>query len=256
MYINLSGLHVILTGATHSLGKAIAAKLGEAGATLALQYHSKGTQAEELAYTLSNNSRAFQVDLSNRKQRTTFVDKVLGEYGEVEVLINNASQYTPSALSLPEEKWLESWQKNFALNFESVSYLSKRVVDFWRKKKITGRIINISILPPTITSSGEELAYTTSKAAMEAFTCGLSQAVFSSRIKTFTLLPPPFRSEQHLRFSKENNREQVNLPKPRDIAPVVAFLCSGLADSASGTVIDMSKARLQLGQVAEESNTS
>ena len=256
MYINLSGLHVLLTGATHSLGKAIATKLGEAGATLALQYNSKRAQAEELAYTLSNNSRSFQADLSNRKHRTAFVDKVFSEYNEIEVLINNASHYTPSSLSLSDEKWFESWQKNFALNFEAVSYLSKRAVDFWRKKKITGRIINISILPPSVTSSGEELAYTTAKAAIESFTCSLSKAVLSSRIKAFTLLPPPFRAEQHIRFAKEESREMINAPKPRDIAPVVAFLCSGLADSASGTVIDMSTARLHLGDTTVSGNTS
>ena len=127
-----------------------------------------------------------------------------------------------------------------------MTYLSKRAVDFWRKKKITGRIINISIRPPTVNNSGEELAYATAKAAIESFTSNLSQAVFSSRIKAFTLLPPPFRSEQHLRFEKEGNKEAVNISKPRDIAPVVAFLCSGLADSATGTVIDMGAARKQL----------
>ena len=87
MYINLSGLHVLLTGATHSLGKAIATKLGEAGATLALQYHTKRAQAEELAYTLSNNSRSFQADLSNRKQRSAFFDKVFSDTEKLKYLL-------------------------------------------------------------------------------------------------------------------------------------------------------------------------
>ena len=256
MYINLSGLHVLLTGATHAIGRAVAMKLGEAGATLALQYRGKSTEAEELAYTLGNNSRAFQADLSDKKQRATLFEKVFSEYSDVEVLINNASNYTPSPLSLSDDKWAESWHKNFVLNFEAVTHLSKRAVDFWRKKKIRGRIINISVLPPVVTNSGKELAYATAKAALESFTLSLSQATFADKIRAFVLQPPPLRKEQHLRFAKESTQSQTNLAKPRDIAPVVAFLCSGLADYASGTLINMSSAQLQLSQVPATSSTS
>lgn len=248
MYINLSGLHVLLTGATHSIGHAIATKLGEAGATLTLQYYKKNKSAEELAHILSNDSRALQADLSDKKQLIAFFDKIIAEYSELEVLINNASQFVPSPLSATNEAWFENWTKNFALNLEASVYLCKRAIEHWRKKKIAGRIINISVLPPHITSTGEQLAYATAKAALKAFTHSLAQAVFADKIKIFTLMPPPLRNAEHLHFSKEAHSEQLNLAKPRDVAPMVAFLSSGLADYASGTVINMSHAQLQLSQ--------
>ena len=243
MYINLSGLHVLLTGATHSIGRVIATKLGEAGATLALQYHKKNTQAEELAYALSNNSRAFQADLSNKEQLTTFTQTILTEFSDIEIIVNNLSHYTPSPFSLSHEEWFKAWNKNTALNLEATAYLAKKATEHWRKRKTTGRIINISMpLPPT-SDEGAELAYITTKTATETFLYNLSKAVLSDKIRVFNLILPALRSEEHRRFSKDSKTDaQLLLPKPKDVAPTVVFLCSGLADHASGTTINMNNA--------------
>ena len=250
MYINLSGLHVLLTGATHSVGRSIATKLGEAGATLALQYNKKSRQAEELVHVLSNNSRSFQADFSKQEHIVGFMDRVCSEFSDLEVVVNNVSQFFPSSLSLSADEWFENWQNSFAVNLSAMAYLSKRAVMHWKKRKSGGRIINISAPLPLISNQGAEIAYATMKAATEAFAHNLSKAVFSDKVKVFTLMLPPLRAEEHLRFTKGERKEsQLLLAKPKDVAPVVVFLCSGLADYASGSTIDMSAAQLQALEV-------
>lgn len=255
MYINLSGLHVLLTGATHSIGQVIATKLGEAGATLGLQYHKKNTKAEDLAYALGNSSRTFQADLSNKEQLVKFTNTIFAEFSDIEIIVNNLSHYTPTPFSLNHKDWFEAWQKNITLNLEATAYLTKEAIEHWRKRKTAGRIINIRKPLPHTSDEGTELAYISTKAATEAFFHNLSKSILPDKIRIFTLILPNLRSEEHKRFSKDPKDPQtITLPKPKDIAPMVVFLCSGLADPASGTTINMSAAQTQLAH-AQTLNT-
>ena len=242
MYINLSGLPILITGATHELGQTIARKLGEAGATLILQYAKKAPQAEELVHILSGNSCCFQANFLNKKELVQFVDQLFIEAPDTEVFINNASFTLPSPTSLSDEKWFEYWRNIFALNLEAPAFIAKRFIEHWKKRKMQGRIINVSLPLSVDEHIAEHLIYSTAKSAFRNFTQTLSQITFEKNIRTFTVVPPPLRSSDHLYFAKDSGKVSAHLPKARDIAPLITFLCSGMADHATGTVIDMSQA--------------
>ena len=90
MYVNLSGLNVLVTGASRGIGKAVASKLAEAGATVAVHYNKNVREAENLAHVLGNDSQPFQADLSKADEVNSLFDRVIGEFGSLEILINNA----------------------------------------------------------------------------------------------------------------------------------------------------------------------
>ena len=77
MYINLSGLNILVTGASRGLGKAISTKLAEAGATIAVHYNKNMNDAESLAQILGNESKAFQADLADPGEAVKLFERVV-----------------------------------------------------------------------------------------------------------------------------------------------------------------------------------
>ena len=247
MYINLFGLHVLLLGATHGVGRAVATKLAEAGATMAVQYNSKSAEIEDLVYALGNESSSFQADLSDRAMRTSLFDRVVSECGSIDVIIYNVGQYFPSSLTLSDDKWYETWEKTLSVHFEAPTYLYKRAINYWREQKIMGRIIHINMSEPVAADGEEALAYATVKSATEALTRNMSQLVSSEGIRIFTLTLPALQSGAYLRKDKSDLSSPPPSASPKDVAPIVAFLCSGMADYISGTVINLGASQGQLG---------
>ena len=243
MYINLSGLVVLITGGNTGLGKAIAMRVSESGATVALQYAKANAESEEVLQSLGQ-ARGYTSDLSLAKAPSQLFAEVVRDMGTVDVLINSATVYRALSLQESDGAWYEVWRQSLAVHLEANALLCKQAITHWRKNKLPGRIINISTPEIDLSEKIENLAYWVSKKSIESFTQGLAQATHADKIRLFTLIPPHMREEKHLHFSNKN-KETPNQPHkgtPRDAAPLVAFLCSGLADYASGSTIDMSVA--------------
>ena len=243
MYINLSGLVVLITGGSTGLGKAIAMRIAESGATVALQYPKATAESEEVLNALGQ-ARGYSADLGSIKAPAALISEVLRDMGSLDVLINSASAYKPVSLQDQDAAWYEAWRYSFAVHLEATTLLCKQAIQYWKKNKLPGRIINISTPDLPMTEQIDHLAYWVSKKSIELFTKGLSQATHADKIRLFTIVPPRTRDEKHIHFSNKTKEgaSQVHKGTPRDAAPLAAFLCSGLADYASGSTIDMSVA--------------
>ena len=103
MYINLSGLNILVTGASRGIGKALATKLAEAGATIAVHYNKNVREAENLAHILGNESKAFQADFSKPDEAAKLFERVSLEMGSVEIVINNAGLAKPSTIDSKDD---------------------------------------------------------------------------------------------------------------------------------------------------------
>ncbi len=246
MYINLSGLNVLVTGASRGIGKAIATKLAEAGATIAIHYNKNVREAENLAHILGNESKAFQADLSQPKEAANLFDRIILEMGSIEVLINNAGIAIPAPIQSPEEDWQNAWDTTMTVNLTSSAILCKMAVDHFLKRKSAGRIINISSRAAFRGDQAEYLAYAASKAGLVSITKSIARAYGKDGIKAFVVAPGFVRTDMAQEFvemyGEDHTKSDValeRLTEPKDLAPLVTFIASGMVDHSTGSTFDV-----------------
>jgi 3-oxoacyl-[acyl-carrier protein] reductase len=117
------------------------------------------------------------------------------------------------------------------------------------KRQSTGRIINISSRAAFRGDTAEYMAYAASKAGVSALTKSIARAYGKDGIKAFNIAPGFVRTEMAKDFIEQYGEEFATsdialerLTEPKDIAPMVTFLASGLADHATGCTIDINAA--------------
>jgi len=246
MYINLSGLNILVTGASRGLGKAIATKLAEAGATIAVHYNKNMNEAESLAQVLGNESKAFQADLSDPGEAVKLFERVVLELGSIEILINNAGIAEPASIDLVQEEWDVLWQKTMTVNLHSPAILSKKAVQHFIQKKASGRIINISSRAAYRGETADYLAYASSKAGLVALTRSIAKSFGKKGVKAFNIAPGFVRTDMAKAFMSQYGEDHAKgdialerLTEPKDLAPLITFLASGMADHATGSTFDI-----------------
>lgn len=246
MYINLSGLNILVSGASGSLGKAICAKLAEAGATIAVHYNKRIDDAENLAHVLGNGSRAFQADLTKPGEAHTLYEKVISKYGTVEVLINNAGSPFSGDKTSGEKDWQDHWDRTINLNLSASAVLCKKFVDQAVKRKAIGRIINVTSNQAFEGALEENIAYAAAKAGLENLTRSIARTYGDNGIYSFNVCPGYIRSnalkDYADKYGETEIKPRINLSRqtePRDISPLVAFLSSGMCDHATGSTFDL-----------------
>lgn len=249
MYINLSGLNVLVTGASRGIGKSIASKLAEAGATVAVHYNKNMREAENLAQVLGNESKSFQADLSKPDEAANLFDRVVLEMGSLEILINNAAVAINTDINAKEEEWLKAWNTSIQVNLTSCGILCKKIIEHFLKRNSAGRIINITARSAFRGDTAEYMAYAASKAGLVSLTKSIAQAYGKKGIKAFNIAPGMVRTDMAKavieKYGPEHATSDLSLERmtePKDIAPMVTFLASGMADHATGSTIDLNAA--------------
>ena len=245
MYINLSGLTILVTGASRGIGKSISTRVAEAGATVAVHYNKSINKAEALAHSLGNDSQPFQADFAKLEDVVKLFDKVVEEYGVIDVLVNNAGIATSSNLNGKDNEWLQSWNETLKINLTATALLCKKAVEHFTKRK-SGRIINITSRSAFRGESPEYLAYGIAKAGLVNLTKSIARAYGKEGIKVFSVAPGFTRTDMAEGFIQEYGEKHVSsdialekLTEPKDIAPFVTFLASGMGDHATGSTIDL-----------------
>jgi 3-oxoacyl-[acyl-carrier protein] reductase len=245
LHLDLSGQSVLVTGASRGIGAAIARRLGQSGARVAVHYRSGKTQAESLAQAIGNGSVAFAADLAVPDQCTRLWNEVEARFGTVHALVNNAGVAIGSPLEGTTEAWLADWNQTLAVNLTATGLLSRAALAHFQKQH-NGRIVSIASRAAFRGDAPDYLAYAASKGGMVALTRSIARGFGKRGIKAFVLAPGFTRTEMAQLFIDQYG-EQIatsdialeRLTEPDDIAPMVVFLLSGLADHATGTTIDL-----------------
>lgn len=170
---SLAGKTVLITGAAKRIGRAIALSLAEHGANVAITYLNSQPEAEATVQSLANfdvDAFAVRCDLRNSEDIERSVAAVIEEFGQLDVLVNNAGVFESAIL---ENISVEQWDTMFATNTRAPFLVSKAAHSHLKAAK--GRIINIGSLGglhPWATHGH----YCTSKAALHMLSKTMAKA--------------------------------------------------------------------------------
>ena len=244
MRIDLTDTNVLVTGASRGIGAAIARAMGEAGARVAIHYHDQRQPATHLAKEIGA-AEIFQADLSSAEDCAGLWTSVVGRFGRVHALINNAGISLSSPMEGPTEDWLRAWETTLAVNLRAPALLSKLAIGHFGSQG-GGRIINISSRAAFRGDQPPYLAYAASKGGLVALTRSIARAYGKSGILAFNVAPGFTRTDMAKQFIGQFGEDYASsdialrrLTEPEDIAPFVVFLASGLGDHATGCTIDI-----------------
>ena len=246
MQIDLSGMNILVTGASRGIGLAIAKNLAESGARVAVHCNQNIEKANQLATEMGGGARAFQADLSDSEEALRLFEQVIATFGQLDAVINNAGIAIPSDLTASDNEWVAAWEKTMQVNLTSAGLLTKKFVEHLLIKGHPGRIINISSRAAFRGDTAEYLAYASSKAGLVALTKSIARAYGKSGITAFVVAPGFVRTDMANDFIERYGVEHAEgdialkrLTQPGDLAPLVTFLASGLADHATGSTFDL-----------------
>lgn len=240
--LNLEGLVAIVTGATAGIGKAIALRLAQAGATIYAIGTNKerGDEVEREAEAKTGRKSIIfsQTDISSKEQVDKAIDDCLNRFQKIDILINNAGVTRDGLLLRMKE---EDWDKVLNVNLKSCFYTCQAVLRPMMKAK-QGKIINVSSVVGLIGNPGQT-NYAASKAGLIAFSKSLAKEMASRNILVNCIAPGYIETQMTEALGDELKQAVVkNIPLGRmgtanDIADAALFLASPLSAYMTGQVL-------------------
>ena len=213
----LSGQTALITGASRGIGLAIAKRLGEMGAKLAIcaRNAERLQQAEAELQQAGTMTLAVVADVSNAAAVEELVRRVQQELGEIDILVNNAGVGVFSALQELSEA---DWDRVMDTNLKSV-YLCSRAVAPQMIARRTGQIINISSLAGK-NAFAKGGVYCASKWGLQGMTACMAEDLRGYGIRVSAVCPGSVETE----FSPHAGKDAKKMLQPEDVAHVVAML--------------------------------
>ena len=230
----------IVTGAGQGIGKAIAEKLVTEGATVVVNDLHEVT-ARKTATALPA-AVAIAADVTDRQGVQAMADRVLQQFGRIDVLVNNAGwdKASPFVDSDPAD-----WDRVIAINLYGVLHTCKAVLPVMAGQG-SGAVVNLGSDAGRVGSSGEAV-YSAAKGGVIAFTKSLAREMARHQVRVNCVCPGPTDTALFASFAGPELREALTraipfrrLGQPTDIANVVAFLASDEASFVTGQTISVS----------------
>jgi 2-dehydro-3-deoxy-L-rhamnonate dehydrogenase (NAD+) len=241
---SLAGRTAMVTGAATGIGEAIAIRLAEAGATVAvIDLNLSG--AQKVAASLPHGSFAVEADVASAASVSRAVDQVIQNTGQIDILVNNAGIAGPAAFIW--EQTDEDWQRNIAINLTGVFNFCRAVVPHMRSRSY-GRIVNIASI------AGKEgnprmIPYSATKAGVIGLTKSLGKELATDGICVNAVTPAVVQTQILDQLTPEQvayMTERIPMRrtgKPEEIAYVVHFLASSECSFVTAQCYDASGGR-------------
>lgn len=233
----------LITGASRGIGKAIAETYAEQGASIAFTYRSSVEKAKAFEEELGQKGvkvKGFQSDAGSFEQSEQLIQQVLEEFGQIDVLVNNAG-ITRDTLILRMNE--EQWDQVIETNLKSVFNLTKHVARTMMKQR-AGSIINLTSIVGMKGQAGQA-NYAASKAGIIGFTKSIADELGSRGIRCNAIAPGFIETEMTDELPEETRKNylsQIPMKRfgaPEEIGKAALFLGSDLSSYVSGQVLSV-----------------
>jgi pteridine reductase len=236
----MQGKVVLVTGGAKRVGAAICRRLHAAGAQIAVHYRRSEHEAEELQDELNHlrakSAAMFQADLLDLNALSQLVNKVIKRFGQLDVLVNNASSFYATPLAELDDP---QWRDLLGTNLKAPLFLAQAAASELRRRH--GCIVNIADIHAERPMHGH-LLYSVAKAGLVALTKGLAQEL-APQVRVNAIAPGVIIWPENEAWQDQEQRRKIvahtllkREGEPEDIARTAQFLIAD-APYITGEVI-------------------
>ncbi len=247
----LKGQKALVTGANSGIGRATAIALGRAGADVVVNYVAGGEEAEKVVEEITAfgvRAAAYEADVSDEGQVVAMTDRMVEEFGTIDILVANAGLQRDSAFT---EMTVAQWQKVLDVNLTGQFLCAREATkEFLRRgvvpevSRAAGKIICMSSVHQIIPWAGH-VNYASSKGGVQMMMQTLAQELAPNKIRVNAVAPgaiktPINRSAWETPQAREDLLRLIpydRIGDPEDIAYAVVALASDLMDYVVGTTL-------------------
>ena len=239
--MNFENKTAVITGGSRGIGLAIAKKLAEGGANIAVLYvgdETEGKAAKAELEQYATKVEQYFCDVSDFEKSKAVCEQVIEEFGKVDILINNAGITRDKlVLNMDEKDFDAVINVNLKGTFNMIKHFYKHFM-----KNRGGRIVSTSSIVGLIGNAGQA-NYSASKAGIIGLTKSVARELAGRNVTVNAVAPGYIGTDMTNVLPdkvKETMKAQIpakRIGTPEDVANVVAFLCSDEAAYVTGEVI-------------------
>jgi 3-oxoacyl-[acyl-carrier protein] reductase len=241
MSLTLKGKTCLVTGGSRGIGKAIAIRLAEFGADVAITYARSADAAEEVKKEiegLGRKCKSIQADAVDLSRAEEVISEIVDDWGKIDVIVNNAGITKDNLILRMNE---EQWDDVITTNLKSVFNYSKAAAKPMMRNR-GGSIINISSVVGISGNAGQS-NYSASKAGIIGFTKSYAKELASRNIRANVVAPGYILTDMTGELDEkvlQGIKDETPLGRagnPEEVADAVTFLSSDMSSYITGEVI-------------------
>jgi NAD(P)-dependent dehydrogenase (short-subunit alcohol dehydrogenase family) len=241
--VRFAGQTAIVTGAGRGMGRAIALALAAEGAKVVVAEvdESAGRSVTSEIERAGGRSRAVTVDISRVDQVRRLFKETVDNYGDLDILINNAG----IGIAKPLVDYTEAdWDRQLGVNLKGMFFATQEAARVMIPKR-RGKIVNFASTAAFVSSSTPETAYDISKGGVRQLTISVAAELAPYQINVNAVAPGTIMTDLTMRVldtEEKMARASAKIPlgrlgTPEDMVGPVLFLCSSEAAFITGHVL-------------------
>ncbi len=239
----------IVTGGSRGMGRSYCERFANEGARVALIYHSNSAAADDVLRTIADadgTAKAYQCDVMELEQIEATFDAVAGDFGGIDILINNAGIYLYTPLGDTSEA---IWDRQMNTNLKAVFFCTQAAIPYM-KQRGGGKVINIGSIFGEGGFAGSS-GYSAAKGAIKLLTKSMCIELREHNIQVNSLSPGCIETDLNKAYREEDEDYMTALQArfgrgdpwlgPDAMAGTAVFLASSDSDPVTGANIMVDK---------------